>query len=93
MKFRAHNISFIDLKIVFRLSLGLNDTAMFDGRNFFQIENVDAIVRLSREYGEEHVALKAHGFKPDFWVSLVDAITLECIILDLANHQVGKFVF
>jgi hypothetical protein len=51
------------------------------------IENVDAIQRFSRQYGEEHVPLKTFGFKPDFWVSVADAILVECTILDMANHQ------
>ena len=29
------------------------------------------------------------GFKPDFWVALADAITVEGVILDMASHQVG----
>jgi hypothetical protein len=51
------------------------------------IENVDAIQRFSKQYGEEHVPLKMYGFKPDFWVSVADAILVECTILDMANHQ------
>ncbi|KAI6173697.1 hypothetical protein M3Y98_01109700 [Aphelenchoides besseyi] len=50
------------------------------------IENVDTIQRLSRKYGEEHVPLKSFGFKPDFWVSVADAIIVECVILDMATH-------
>lgn len=67
------------------------------------IENVDSIQRLSKQYGEEHVPMKTYGFKPDFWVSVADAILVESTILgksfwnllyninhnilDMANHQ------
>lgn len=34
--------------------------------------------------------LKAFGFKPDFWVTIADAITVEGVILDMANHQVRR---
>lgn len=54
-----------------------------------QVDNIDIVERVARKYGEEHVELKAFGFKPDFWVSLADAITVECVILDQATHQVG----
>lgn len=38
--------------------------------------------------------MKTYGFKPDFWVSIADAITVEGVILDMANHQVSScFVF
>uniref|UniRef100_A0A914BYN9 Globin family profile domain-containing protein n=1 Tax=Acrobeloides nanus TaxID=290746 RepID=A0A914BYN9_9BILA len=50
------------------------------------LESMDIVERLSKKYGEEHVELKSYGFKPDFWVSLADAITVECVILDQANH-------
>jgi hypothetical protein len=49
---------------------------------------MEAVEKISRGYGEEHVHLKAYGFKPDFWVSLADALTVEAVILDQANHQV-----
>uniref|UniRef100_A0A914VLK7 Uncharacterized protein n=1 Tax=Plectus sambesii TaxID=2011161 RepID=A0A914VLK7_9BILA len=39
------------------------------------VYNVDEIVRLSKEYGESHVQFKANGFKPDFWVTMTDAMT------------------
>ncbi|GMT31412.1 hypothetical protein PFISCL1PPCAC_22709 [Pristionchus fissidentatus] len=52
-----------------------------------RIDDVDTIASLCRQYGEEHVELKAAGFKPDFWVALADAITVEGVILDMANHQ------
>uniref|UniRef100_F1LBP5 Globin family profile domain-containing protein n=2 Tax=Ascaris TaxID=6251 RepID=F1LBP5_ASCSU len=52
-----------------------------------RINDLTAIERVSRKYGEEHVELKPFGFKPDFWVSLADAMTVECVILDMANHQ------
>jgi len=48
---------------------------------------MEAVEKISRNYGEEHVHLKAYGFKPDFWVSLADALTVEAVILDQANHQ------
>ncbi|VDD97342.1 unnamed protein product [Enterobius vermicularis] len=51
------------------------------------IESTEKIEELSRNYGKKHVALRNYGFKPDFWVSLADAIITECIILDLATHQ------
>ncbi|KAH7707321.1 Protein GLB-20, partial [Aphelenchoides avenae] len=51
------------------------------------IDSLQMIERLSRQYGEEHVEVKVYGFKPDFWVSLADAIIIECVILDQANHQ------
>lgn len=51
---------------------------------------MDIVERLSKKYGEEHVELKSYGFKPDFWVSLADAITVECVILDQANHAVCR---
>lgn len=48
---------------------------------------MDEIIRLSRDYGESHVPLKSFGFKPDFWVTMTDAMTTECIYLDGAVHQ------
>ncbi|CAI4228586.1 unnamed protein product [Auanema sp. JU1783] len=45
------------------------------------------IAEISRKYGEDHVELKQFGFKPDFWVAIADAITVEGVILDMANHQ------
>uniref|UniRef100_A0A914RJJ1 Uncharacterized protein n=1 Tax=Parascaris equorum TaxID=6256 RepID=A0A914RJJ1_PAREQ len=57
-----------------------------------RINDLTAIERVSRKYGEGHVELKPFGFKPDFWVSLADAITVECVILDMANHQVRNFL-
>ncbi|VDO67204.1 unnamed protein product [Haemonchus placei] len=53
-----------------------------------KIFDPDHICSVSRTYGEEHVELKAYGFKPDFWVTIADAITVEGVILDMANHQV-----
>ncbi|VDN22211.1 unnamed protein product [Cylicostephanus goldi] len=53
-----------------------------------KIFDPDHICAISRVYGEEHVELKSFGFKPDFWVSIADAITVEGVILDMANHQV-----
>ncbi|KIH62475.1 hypothetical protein ANCDUO_07241 [Ancylostoma duodenale] len=53
-----------------------------------KIFDPDHICAISRVYGEEHVELKAFGFKPDFWVTIADAITVEGVILDMANHQV-----
>ncbi|CAD5233756.1 unnamed protein product [Bursaphelenchus xylophilus] len=50
------------------------------------VDNIETVQRLSRRYGEEHVALKSFGFKPDIWVSLADACTVECVILDMASH-------
>ncbi|KAL3097203.1 hypothetical protein niasHT_030198 [Heterodera trifolii] len=52
-----------------------------------KVDNIEMVERLSRKYGEEHVQLKCFGFKPDFWVSLADAMTVECVILDQATHQ------
>ncbi|GMT05123.1 hypothetical protein PENTCL1PPCAC_27297 [Pristionchus entomophagus] len=52
-----------------------------------RIDDVDTIASMCRMYGEEHVELKSAGFKPDFWVALADAITVEGVILDMANHQ------
>ncbi|XGW35152.1 hypothetical protein V3C99_018852 [Haemonchus contortus] len=52
-----------------------------------KIFDPDHICSVSRTYGEEHVELKAYGFKPDFWVTIADAITVEGVILDMANHQ------
>ncbi|KAL6724834.1 hypothetical protein Aduo_019689 [Ancylostoma duodenale] len=52
-----------------------------------KIFDPDHICAISRVYGEEHVELKAFGFKPDFWVTIADAITVEGVILDMANHQ------
>ncbi|CAK5120376.1 unnamed protein product [Meloidogyne enterolobii] len=52
-----------------------------------RVDNVEAVEKLARRYGEEHVELKCFGFKPDFWVSLADAMTVECVILDQATHQ------
>lgn len=45
------------------------------------IENLDAIQRFSKQYGEEHVPFKSYGFKPDYWVSVAEAILVECTIL------------
>ncbi|GMR31650.1 hypothetical protein PMAYCL1PPCAC_01845 [Pristionchus mayeri] len=52
-----------------------------------RIDDVDTIASMCRSYGEDHVELKSAGFKPDFWVALADAITVEGVILDMANHQ------
>ncbi|CAB3399608.1 unnamed protein product [Caenorhabditis bovis] len=52
-----------------------------------RIHDADYIEMLSKQYGEEHVELKQYGFKPDFWVAVADAMTLEGVILDMANHQ------
>lgn len=51
------------------------------------IHDADFIESVSKQYGEEHVELKQYGFKPDFWVAVADAMTLEGVILDMANHQ------
>ncbi|EJW77769.1 hypothetical protein WUBG_11326, partial [Wuchereria bancrofti] len=51
------------------------------------VHNVSAVEEMSRHYGERHVPLKKYGFKPDFWVSIADAMAVECVILDMANHQ------
>ncbi|KAK6060244.1 hypothetical protein COOONC_02099 [Cooperia oncophora] len=56
-----------------------------------KIFDPDHICSISRTYGEEHVELKAYGFKPDFWVTIADAITVEGVILDMANHQVRSY--
>ena len=40
---------------------------------------METVERLSRNYGEEHVALKCYGFKPNFFVSLADEIIGECM--------------
>ncbi|RCN41333.1 hypothetical protein ANCCAN_12716 [Ancylostoma caninum] len=58
-----------------------------------KIFDPDHICAISRVYGEEHVELKAFGFKPDFWVTIADAITVEGVILDMANHQVHFCAF
>lgn len=55
----------------------------------FQLYDPDYIQSVSKTYGEEHVDLKQFGWKPDFWVAIADAITVEGVILDMANHQVG----
>ncbi|CAD6191127.1 unnamed protein product [Caenorhabditis auriculariae] len=52
-----------------------------------KIHDPEVIDRLSRQYGEDHVELKQYGFKPDFWVAIADAMTLEGVILDMASHQ------
>uniref|UniRef100_A0AAF5PM15 Globin family profile domain-containing protein n=3 Tax=Wuchereria bancrofti TaxID=6293 RepID=A0AAF5PM15_WUCBA len=52
-----------------------------------KVHNVSAVEEMSRHYGERHVPLKKYGFKPDFWVSIADAMAVECVILDMANHQ------
>uniref|UniRef100_A0A0R3RZQ9 GLOBIN domain-containing protein n=1 Tax=Elaeophora elaphi TaxID=1147741 RepID=A0A0R3RZQ9_9BILA len=52
-----------------------------------QVHDVAAVEEISRNYGERHVSLKKYGFKPDFWVSIADALAIECVILDMANHQ------
>ncbi|KAM3727731.1 Uncharacterized protein ACO02O_04367 [Dirofilaria immitis] len=52
-----------------------------------KVHDVAAIEEISRHYGERHVQLKKYGFKPDFWVSIADAIAIECVILDMASHQ------
>ncbi|KAK0404489.1 hypothetical protein QR680_017475 [Steinernema hermaphroditum] len=51
------------------------------------LEDVDEIARLSKDYGQLHVELKKYGFKPDFWVSLTDALTVEGVFLDMATHN------
>lgn len=51
------------------------------------IHDPEYIENVSKQYGEEHVELKQYGFKPDFWVAVADAMTLEGVILDMANHQ------
>ncbi|VDM44875.1 unnamed protein product [Toxocara canis] len=52
-----------------------------------RIDDLAKIDELSRKYGEDHVELKPFGFKPDFWVSLADAMIVECVVLDMASHQ------
>uniref|UniRef100_A0A8R1E1F5 Uncharacterized protein n=1 Tax=Caenorhabditis japonica TaxID=281687 RepID=A0A8R1E1F5_CAEJA len=56
-------------------------------RTTVSIHDADFIELVSKQYGEEHVELKQYGFKPDFWVAVADAMTLEGVILDMANHQ------
>ncbi|MFH4978313.1 hypothetical protein AB6A40_005022 [Gnathostoma spinigerum] len=51
-----------------------------------QISDVDEISQLSMNYGGNHVPLKRFGFKPDYWVSLAEAITMEGVILDMAKN-------
>lgn len=60
------------------------------GFELLQIHDAEFIESVSKQYGEEHVELKQYGFKPDFWVAVADAMTLEGVILDMANHQVCR---
>uniref|UniRef100_A0A914XB77 Uncharacterized protein n=1 Tax=Plectus sambesii TaxID=2011161 RepID=A0A914XB77_9BILA len=48
---------------------------------------MDEVQRLSEEYGERHVQYRSFGFKPDFFASTADAITIECVRLDCAAHS------
>lgn len=41
---------------------------------------------MAREFGDMHVEWKSVGFKPDFWVSIADTMTTECMYLDQAMH-------
>lgn len=45
------------------------------------------LIAMQRKMEEKNIS-KLSGFKPDFWVALADAITVEGVILDMANHQV-----
>ncbi|CAI5454902.1 unnamed protein product [Caenorhabditis angaria] len=78
----------------FILNLGKERSYLVNLRLKMLIEDIVAhihesefIENISKQYGEEHVELKQYGFKPDFWVAVADAMTLEGVILDMANHQ------
>ncbi|CAG9537058.1 unnamed protein product [Cercopithifilaria johnstoni] len=57
-----------------------------------KVHDVVAVKEISRHYGERHVPLKKYGFKTDFWVSIADAIAVECVILDMASHQATETI-
>ncbi|KAI6241656.1 Globin-like domain and Globin, structural domain-containing protein [Aphelenchoides fujianensis] len=50
------------------------------------VADPEAVDAVSREFGERHAHLRSIGFKPDFFMGLADAITTECVFLDLAAH-------
>uniref|UniRef100_A0AC35UFS5 GLOBIN domain-containing protein n=1 Tax=Rhabditophanes sp. KR3021 TaxID=114890 RepID=A0AC35UFS5_9BILA len=51
------------------------------------LDDVSAIEKFSEAYGESHIEYKPYGFKPDFFVGYAEALTVELIILDQANHS------
>ena len=61
-----------------RLVRRLDDTAEFES--------------CCREFGAHHAELKAYGFKPDFWVTLADSMTTECLYLDEGMHQPAEVI-
>lgn len=67
----------------------------FDYNNLYKkkikIDYLDVVEKLARKYGEDHLSLKCYGFKPDFWVTLADLLTVEGVMLDLATHTVFCF--
>uniref|UniRef100_A0A914X8I5 Globin family profile domain-containing protein n=1 Tax=Plectus sambesii TaxID=2011161 RepID=A0A914X8I5_9BILA len=54
------------------------------------MNDIDEIQRLSEEFGAYHVQFRSSGFKPDFLVTTADAITTECIYLDMAAHSASE---
>jgi hypothetical protein len=44
------------------------------------------VQRLAEEYGEQYVAYRGFGFRPDFFAVAADATISECVLLDNAVH-------
>uniref|UniRef100_A0A914V2Q7 Uncharacterized protein n=1 Tax=Plectus sambesii TaxID=2011161 RepID=A0A914V2Q7_9BILA len=54
------------------------------------IENVDCVEdvnRLSESFGACFYAFTVFGFKPEFFATIADALTTECVLLDGGAHQ------
>ncbi|XGW18221.1 hypothetical protein V3C99_002664 [Haemonchus contortus] len=51
------------------------------------IDFVDEVTRLSEEFGQRFVELRAQGFRADYFAILADATIKECTHLDSAVHK------
>ncbi|TKR77917.1 hypothetical protein L596_018807 [Steinernema carpocapsae] len=54
------------------------------------LTDLEELQRISEEFGERHVNLRSSGFKPDFFVTIANEVTTECVYLDAAVHGASE---
>ncbi|VDO78739.1 unnamed protein product [Heligmosomoides polygyrus] len=62
-------------------------TKLFLKKVVTNIDYVDEVTRLSEEFGQRFVELRAQGFRADYFAILADATIKECTHLDSAVHK------
>uniref|UniRef100_A0A1I8ABA2 GLOBIN domain-containing protein n=1 Tax=Steinernema glaseri TaxID=37863 RepID=A0A1I8ABA2_9BILA len=50
------------------------------------LHDLEELQSVSESFGERHVGLRTSGFKPDFFATIANEATTECIFLDCAVH-------